>query len=231
MPWHATTGIVGVLLAAGWGRRHGGDKLSEPLPDGSTVAMRAARQLRQGGVDGLLAVVRPTQQGLAEQLRAEGATIVWSEAAAHGMGHSLAAAVQATAGAAGWVVALADMPMVRPSSTQRVVQALREGAPTAVLRHAGQRGHPVGWSAAWAPSLSALTGDQGGRTLLQAQPQRVTTMDVDDPGILIDVDTPEALQRLRARWTELSAPETGLARSPSARWPAPAPATDPVAWP
>ena len=105
-------GVVGLLLCAGWGRRHGGDKLQHTLPDGRTVAQRAALQLQQGGCDRVVAVLRPNQQALGLGLSHLGVGIVWSDAAAVGMGHSLAAGVQVTAGAHGWVVALGDMPMV-----------------------------------------------------------------------------------------------------------------------
>ncbi len=196
-------GIVGLLLCAGWGRRHGGDKLQQTLPDGRTVAQRAAHQLQQGGCDRVVAVLRPNQQALGLSLGRQGVGVVWSDAAAAGMGHSLAAGVQVTAGAHGWVVALGDMPMVQPATIAQVVVSLKQGASIVTVHHQGQRGHPVGWAASWGHALAELGGDRGARELLWAHHERTQRLDVHDPGVLFDIDTPEALSALWAHWPEV----------------------------
>jgi molybdenum cofactor cytidylyltransferase len=55
----------------------------------------------------------------------------------------------------------------------------------------GQRGNPVGFSRDYLPQLLALEGDQGARGILKHAP--VTELEVDDSGILQDVDTPADL--------------------------------------
>ena len=59
----------------------------------------------------------------------------------------------------------------------------------------GRRGHPVLFGAGWLPALRALSGDEGARAILQTA-QRLTLVAVEDPGVLLDVDRPEDLQRL-----------------------------------
>ncbi|RZL11326.1 MAG: nucleotidyltransferase family protein [Rubrivivax sp.] len=206
----------GVLLAAGVGRRFtqaqpdAGDKLMQTLPDGRPVALAALRTLL-AALPRVVAVVRPGAHALADALRAEGAeVIVWppmppdSRMGAHqmpegrdsGMGASLACAVRATPNASAWVIALADMPGVRADTLQRVVHAVDSDASAiAAPAYRGQRGHPVGFGWAHAPALRALRGDRGARDILLAQAGQLVLLEVDDPGIVADVDTPADLAR------------------------------------
>jgi molybdenum cofactor cytidylyltransferase len=119
--------------------------------------------------------------------------VVVAEQAAFGMGHSLAAGVVATGGAAGWLVALADMPRIAPASYRAVLDRLRAGASLVRPQHAGRPGHPVGFAAEWRGALQALSGDAGARSLVQAAGERLVLCPVDDPGILFDVDRPADL--------------------------------------
>ena len=102
--------------------------------------------------------------------------------AADGMGHSLAAAVRAEAHAAGWVVALGDMPQVAARSIEAVIAALDAGARIAVPMYHGKRGHPVGFAASCREELLALRGDAGARSVLQRYAADVVAVEVDDPG-------------------------------------------------
>jgi molybdenum cofactor cytidylyltransferase len=104
------------------------------------------------------------------------------------MGHSIACGVAASAEADGWLVALGDMPWVRPESIAAVAAALAQGAAVARPVYAGVAGHPVGFSAAYAEGLMALTGDLGARLLLRST--SVTELGVEDPGVVRDVDRP-----------------------------------------
>jgi molybdenum cofactor cytidylyltransferase len=184
------TGICGILLASGSGSRFGSDKLMHALaPGGEPIAVHAARHLVQAIPDSI-AVVRSANSRLARLLRAEGLRIAVCRDAAKGMGHTLAAGVRASAGANGWVVALADMPGVLPETVARVAQALRDGATIVAPRYQGQRGHPVGLAPRFLGELLALQGDAGARAIVAAHQDRITLIDVDDPGVTKDIDTP-----------------------------------------
>lgn len=185
-------GPVGILLCAGFGRRFGGDKLLAPLADGTPVAVASARTLL-AALERAVAVLRPGQTGLAARLAETGIEVWVSPQAEQGMGASLAAAVQSQAQASGWVVALGDMPWVSEDTHRQVALALQRGASIVAPFHQGQRGHPVGFGAAWGADLAGLSGDEGARALLRQQAAQVTCIDVDDPGCLRDVDTPQDL--------------------------------------
>src|SRR5499426_2259859 len=103
--------IVGILLAAGAGRRFGGDKLLHPLDDGVAIAAHAARNLL-AVVPDVVAVVRWGDFPLYDMLEQEGCRVTMFQGAARGMGASLAHGVAEARNADGWVIALADMPRV-----------------------------------------------------------------------------------------------------------------------
>jgi molybdenum cofactor cytidylyltransferase len=109
------------------------------------------------------------------------------------MGESLAHAVRATRDAGGWVIALADMPFVRPETIRAVAWRLAAGAPIVAPRYHGERGHPVGIAARYLAELEALAGDEGARAILKRDAALVEFVDCDDPGVLRDVDTPADL--------------------------------------
>lgn len=187
-------GIVGILLAAGAGRRFGSDKLLHVLADGTPMALAAARNLASA-CDSVVVVLRAADHPLTRSVVDAGYELVVCPAAQGGMGHSLAAGVRAADDAAGWVVALADMPFILPDSQRAVAAALRAGASLAVPTFQGRRGHPVGFARQWRDPLSALVGDQGGRQILTAHCEQVVLCPVDDEGVLMDIDRPEDLPR------------------------------------
>jgi molybdenum cofactor cytidylyltransferase len=187
--------IVGVLLAAGQGTRFGGDKLLAAMADGTPVGVAAARNLA-AAVGEVIAVVRPEDARLIHLLAATGVTIERCPAAWKGMGSSLAHAVEASAGAVGWIVALADMPRVRPQTIRAVAAALESGAALVAPAYRGSRGHPVGFARQYGARLAALTGDAGARDILRAERDRMQLIECDDPGVLADVDTPADLDTL-----------------------------------
>ncbi|CAN7320001.1 NTP transferase domain-containing protein [Variovorax sp. LjRoot290] len=117
-----------------------------------------------------------------------------------GMGDSIAAAVRATADAAGWLILPGDLPLVQPSTLQAVARALAGAVQAAQPRHRGERGHPVGFAAVCGPQLAALSGNLGAAPVLRAlrEAHAVAEIEVDDIGILTDIDTPAELARAEA---------------------------------
>ena len=191
-----TAGYCAILLAAGHARRFGADKLMHPLA-GQPMACVSAAALRR--VLPTLAVVRPEQQTLIEQLAAQGVPTITPGETNGGMGMSIAAGVAARAGAKGWLIALADMPFIQPETIACVLAALQNGSVIAAPVYQGQRGHPVGFSAAFGDALRALHSDAGARELLQRHAAEITLIACDDAGILADIDTPSDLPADAAR--------------------------------
>lgn len=194
---------VVVVLAAGRGSRFrgSGHKLEQPLGGAKGSDTVLARSLRHA-LETQLRVVVVTTPALApavHRLVAARDVIVLAEQDAQGrpqpigMGHSIVAGVSATGDADGWLILPADMPLVRPSTILAVAQGL-ERYPVCYAQYRGMQGHPVGFGTELYSELMSLRGDEGARRIVAryaAQP-----IEVDDPGVHIDVDTAEDLARL-----------------------------------
>ena len=111
-----------------------------------------------------------------------------------GMGYSIACGVTARANAAGWVILPGDMPLVQPSSLLAVARQLNQH-PVVCAQYKGRRGHPIGFGAELYSELAMLTGDDGARRLVARYP--ALGLELDDPGVLVDVDTEGDLDQLR----------------------------------
>jgi molybdenum cofactor cytidylyltransferase len=108
------------------------------------------------------------------------------------MGATLAEGIGRVGQWQGVLVGLADMPYIRASSYTAVAGDLtREGI--CVPRYEGKRGHPVGFGRRYFPDLAGLSGDQGARELLRQYADSINYLDLDDPGILRDIDRKEDL--------------------------------------
>lgn len=195
--------VAGLVLAAGRASRFGSDKRMASLPDDGRPLLQATLETFTAVLSLVLVVLR---SGDAQALRiAEscGAVPVICQDADLGMGHSLAQGARALQGLSGhWsglLIGLADMPCVSATTLHRLSQALIEGGvhgrPVAPV-HQGRLGHPRGLPMDAVPALCRLSGDQGARHLLDWQLEALH-IEVDDPGILQDVDTPADLAALK----------------------------------
>jgi len=156
------------------------------------IAVQAARHLR-AELPRIVAVVRPGAGATSRALAAEGCEVVVCEQAAEGMGASLACAVRAAGAADGYLVALADMPFVRPSTIAAVREALAQGAVLAAPYWRARRGHPVGFAGRLRAELERLAGDEGAKHVLEAHAAQLVKVPVGDPGAIRDIDRPEDL--------------------------------------
>ena len=111
-----------------------------------------------------------------------------------GMGYSISAGVASRPDAGGWLILPGDMPRVQPATLQAVARELEDHA-VAYAQYRGRRGHPVAFSSELYSELIGLTGDEGARRLVARYP--AVGVEVDDPGVLVDVDTQDDLERVR----------------------------------
>ncbi|MGY2260929.1 nucleotidyltransferase family protein [Pseudomonas sp. SDO55104_S430] len=107
-----------------------------------------------------------------------------------GMGDSIAAGVTACSQLDGWLIVLGDMPFILPSTVQQVLAGIADDG-ISVPVNDGDYGHPVGFGSTFGPGLMGLSGDRGAKPLFASA--KVVEVAVDDPGVLWDVDVPEAL--------------------------------------
>jgi CTP:molybdopterin cytidylyltransferase MocA len=216
----AAIGIAAVIVAAGAGRRLGGvAKALLPYRGKSYLATIAATARAVGLVDAVVVVGEPFGQDVAAHARQLGLRVRVNPAPDRGMASSIAlgfAAIANGPASAAWLWPV-DHPAVTESTLRRLVEAfgaddairgeahdaawpsqsLAGGASplsrSAQPRHGGHGGHPplVG-RALWA-ALAACGGEPGGaRGVLRAA--QLIAVDVDDPGVVHDIDTPADLE-------------------------------------
>ena len=181
-----------LLLAGGAASRFGSQKLLADFR-GVPLVAHAARRLAEGCGERVLAVVPLGAAALRQALEPLGCEVLESDRCALGLGGSLSAAVEASAPAAGWIVALGDMPRVPIEAIRAVARAVEEGAFIAAPVHDGRRGHPVGFSRDLYEELVALREDVGARDVLRRHAARVVTFPTSDARIHLDIDTPDQL--------------------------------------
>ena len=187
-----TVGVL--LLAAGSSRRFGSDKRFAQLPDGRTLLNATLENFLQSGLP-LRVCLGADDSALATTLDKRGIEVVVCQRSAEGMGATLA---EASGGLEDWsavLVALADMPLIRPGTISRIATV---AAPKQIVvpSFEGQQGHPVAFGSHFFNLLTQCKGDRGARWVIDGHPQAVSELAIDDPGILRDVDTPDAMREL-----------------------------------
>jgi molybdenum cofactor cytidylyltransferase len=178
---------VGLLLAAGQSSRFGGNKLLHPLADGTPMVLASARRLHAVLAD-TIAVVTDVDGHVARLLAQEGVRFVCNAHAREGIGKSISRGIAASQDAGGWVIALGDMPFVPQFVVQAVAARLAYGADIVAPVCHGQRGHPVGFSSRHGEALMRLHADEGARGIIAAHRDTLELIEVEDRGVLLDID-------------------------------------------
>ena len=178
---------------------------SLPTPALPTIIVLAAgrgeRFIASGGSTHKLAALlagKPVLQHVLDAVRASGLPhhVVQADVSRPGMGDSIADGVRATPDATGWLVLPGDLPLVRSGTLRAVADALGQHA-VVMPAYQGVRGHPVGFSAACRDQLLALKGNQGAAPVViaQAAMNSVAVLELDDVGVVTDIDTLDDLAR------------------------------------
>ena len=185
--------MTAILLVAGSSRRFGSQKLLARLLDGRYVVEAAANNLLAGA--GHVIAVTGGNEQLRRVLGNCGCEVVVNARAEEGMGTSIAAGVRASAAAASWIIALGDMPYIRPGTIASAISALGADNGIVLPTFREMRGHPVVFAARFGDELMALQGDIGARNVVARHPDRIRLLPVNDAGVLADIDTPDDLDK------------------------------------
>ncbi len=183
-----------IILAAGASIRYGSDKKSISLAN--TTLLQYIVEHYSKVFNRVLVVLRE-QENNSTKLFPVNAQLVFAPEARYGMSQSLRAGVERAMKDPWLVVGLMDMPYVKLTTLERLAERMASTTASVVRpRHQHEYGNPVGFKRECFSELCELSGDQGARTLFYSGRLHIETLDVDDPGVLIDIDTPDQLQKL-----------------------------------
>ena len=195
--------LAALVLAAGGSTRMGSAKALLPAPDGRIFVVRVIDTLIEAGLVPVIVVTGihhdPIVKACRSHLEGRRARIVQNPDPSQGQLSSLLVGMDAavTPGAEGVLVTLVDVPMVLPKTVRAVVDAWRRTRAPIVRPAIGDRhGHPVIFDAVLFDALRSAPLEVGAKAVVRANESRIENVPVDDPGCLIDVDTPGDFARL-----------------------------------
>lgn len=147
-----------------------------------------------GGCDPVVVVVGPGQAEEARRARAAGAVVLENPDPGEGPITSLRLALAVLAGESVGVALLpVDHPRVLPETVAVLVETFRTSeAPLVLPTHEGRRGHPALFRRDLFPALADPTLQGGARTVVHSHLDVAAMVEVEDPGVVTDIDTPEA---------------------------------------
>lgn len=192
--------IAALVLAAGRSTRMGSRNKLLVEVGGKPMVRRVVETLLASRARPILVVTGHERERIEAALAHLPVTFVHNPDHAQGLSTSLRAGIEALPEACdGVLVCLGDMPRLGAAIVDRLIDTFspEEGRAIVVPTCAGRRGHPVLFGRAFFEAMRGLAGDVGARSLIDAHPEAVAEVETGDPGVLLDVDTPEALAMLQ----------------------------------
>jgi molybdenum cofactor cytidylyltransferase len=194
--------VAGIILAAGRSTRMGQPKALLIAPDGRTFVSRLAETLYEGGVDAPLVVGRPDDDPLRLEVETIGCGVrfvVNVDADQGGQLSSLLAGLHKAdrPGVRAVMVVPVDAPLVTADTVATMIAAFTStGASIVRARHQGWNGHPVIFSREVFDDLRHADPEAGAKAVVRAHHGATVYVDVNDEGVIGDVDTPEDYRKM-----------------------------------
>lgn len=199
--------VGAIILAAGKSTRMGEPKQLLRLGQ-STVLERTLENIRGAGLDEIVLVLGSSAEAIRQHLPAsafEALTVVVNEGYDQGMAGSLREGLSVVHPQIDAVlIVLADQPFIRPETLDQIVDRYRRSKAQIVIpTYKGSRGNPVLLDRSVFPQIEALNGDIGCRAIFGSHSDGIVKVEVEDNGILLDIDDKADYERLQGFRTGL----------------------------
>jgi len=195
--------IGGIILAAGMSVRMGKPKMALPWHGGRTVLGQMVHVLREGGVDRIVIVTGSDREIVERGAGDLDITFVHNEEfATSGMFSSVKKGLLALEGteAEAALITPGDLPGILSDTVKALIDEWNETAAEIIApSHDGRRGHPVLIAKAAWTRIQALRRGATLRDFFEQEREKLHHIIVDDPGILLDLDTPDDYRRARSK--------------------------------
>lgn len=196
--------IACVILAAGRATRMGINKLAADLA-GKPIVRHVAEAIAASQCAHIIAVTGNEPEQVASALAGLDVRLVHNPNFAAGLSTSLKRGLaELPSDIDGVIVALGDMPEVTTQHLDRLIAAFSPADNRSIIvpTRGGKRGNPVLWGRSFLADMASVTGDTGAKHLLGSAFDQVAEVEIDSDAVLADIDTPEALAALRARFAD-----------------------------
>jgi molybdenum cofactor cytidylyltransferase len=201
---NANARVSAVVLAAGASTRMGRAKQLLPLGE-TTVLTRTVENVRSAGLNDIVLVLGALAEEIRRQLPKsllEDLRIVVNHAYGQGMASSLReglSAVHQESDAA--LIILGDQPFLQPRTLHQIIDGYRGSRSQIVIpTYQGERGNPVLLHRSVFSEAMALEGDVGCRAIFANHLDGISKVEVEDMGVLLDLDDPADYERLRQQF-------------------------------
>ena len=182
-----------IVLAAGFSRRFGNQKLIQKLSNGNSVFKQTLERI-QAAIPNIEIVTTPE---LSAYLTPQTCGISIFSNANQGIGATLAFGISLSNNWDACIVCLADMPFIKTETYRSIDSSLQKGK-IVTPWHKGKRGNPVGFGSQFFEELMSLDGDTGANHVVTNNADAVLRLDLSDPGILLDIDTQADLEKYKS---------------------------------
>lgn len=184
-----------VVMAAGNARRFGQNKLAASL-DGRSLIRRTLESIPAQQFERVVVVTQYPE--IAELVKSFRFTVIYNDHPDHGISHTIKLGLTALGNCGGAMFVVSDQPLLRKDTVAALAKLWKEQPERiTALGHNGVRGNPCVFPARFFPELMALTEDHGGSTVIRRHEEDLLLLETE-AGELTDVDTPEAMEHLKA---------------------------------
>ncbi|WP_396586203.1 NTP transferase domain-containing protein [Bermanella sp. R86510] len=184
--------ITAIVLASGYSKRFGSNKLLQPITGDETEYPMAIQSTLNvlPHVDHVMMIVRPDDHNLIDECKKLNLQIRLNEHAKNGMSQAILQGVAHTPPHHHVMICLADMPYIKADTYQHIIEQFMRNNGQLIVQpcHDDTAGHPVIFPSHYKKDLMTLQGDKGAKSIISQHPH--IRIPVNDPGILIDVDRP-----------------------------------------
>ena len=187
-----TIKVGAIVLAAGFSNRFGSLKLCAELNNGSTVFEQTLQRIR-ASVPEYKVITRPE---IAHQLNSVETELNIFHDAEKGMGSTIAFSIGLIDDWDACLICLADMPFIQEDTYRKLATELTSENIVSPF-YEQQVGNPMGFGRKFFPELTQLSGDSGGKPIVQAHKASIVRVRIEEPTILYDIDTPQDLDRFQ----------------------------------
>jgi len=197
--------IYGIILAAGEGKRMGGVKLTLPLGDKQIIEW-VLQAVKLALLDKYFLVVRPEDKEIIETGKKWGAEIIVNPEYKSGMSSSIRKALSqiSTEDLEGFFIILADQPFISSSLLYKMIKAFTPSRREIIVPfYQEEQGNPVFFDGYWRDELMKISGDVGGKALINAYPEKLKRFRITKKYIFLDIDQEEDYEEAKIIFNSL----------------------------